>query len=130
MLRTMVFALPICVSTVVMAERCPAHSAVTLHGIILPQRMAFPIVRHQDAAKVRMPLEANSEEIEILAFVPICSGPNQGYRRDCGVASAQAHFQANALAPAERKQMVVHFEARLDGKAVQSGDVREKRKPQ
>src|SRR4051794_5188902 len=36
-----------------------------------PQRMTFPVVGQHDARKVRVPLEADAEEVIDLALVPV-----------------------------------------------------------
>ena len=50
------------------ADRCLA-SAIALHGIVLAQGMALPVVGHQDAAQIGMAFEADAEEIEDFALV-------------------------------------------------------------
>src|ERR1700692_704498 len=79
MLRTMVCSRPVAVCTVVMAQvgSSPNYkSARALHGIILAERVAFPIFREQQAAQVGVPFKPNAEEVEDLAFVPIRRRPN------------------------------------------------------
>ena len=90
--------------------------------------MTFPIVWHQDPPQVRVPFETNPEQIEILALVPIRRRPYGRNRRRRGIASRHANFQAHALATVQRKKVIIHFEARLDRKAVHRGYVREKGK--
>ena len=51
--------------------------AVALDGIILAQRMAFPVFRHHDARQVRMSVEANAEQVEDLALEEICARPDR-----------------------------------------------------
>src|SRR5512143_1408532 len=48
------------------------RDAVVLLGLdeVLAERMARPILRHQDAAQVRMPLERDAEQVEHLALLP------------------------------------------------------------
>src|SRR5277367_3768108 len=77
-----------------------------------------------------MAFKANAKEVVIFALVPVGGGPDSGDGMDGGVAAIQLHFQAQALAAIQRNQMIIHFEARLDGEAVHRGDVREKGKAQ
>src|SRR6202007_1558165 len=44
-------------------------SSVSLRRIILTQRVAFPVIGHQDAPQVRMAVEANAKKIVIFALV-------------------------------------------------------------
>src|SRR5512144_227437 len=39
--------------------------------VILAQRIALPVVRHQDAAQVRMPFEEDAEHVEDLPLAPV-----------------------------------------------------------
>ena len=44
------------------------HLAISLSGIILAQRMTFPIFRQKDSPQIRMSRELNSKEIEDFAL--------------------------------------------------------------
>ena len=66
--------------------------AKPLNGIILAERMSFPFVRHQDAAQVGMALEANAEQIETLALVPVGRGPDRRDRVHTGSAPGSRTF--------------------------------------
>src|SRR5947208_1892908 len=43
--------------------------------VILPQRMAFPALRHQQPAQVRMAIELDAEKVRGLSFVPVGCRP-------------------------------------------------------
>src|SRR5208337_3077959 len=44
------------------------HLAISPGGIILAQRVTFPIFWHEDSPQIRMPRELDSKEIEDFAF--------------------------------------------------------------
>ena len=46
------------------------HRQLDLHRVVLPQRIPFPVVRHQDAAQVGMAVEVEPEEVEQLRARP------------------------------------------------------------
>ena len=68
------------------------HLPVTLHGIVLAERMAFPIVRHHDAPQIRMSIEADSEQIEDFAFEVIRPRPNRVIDSTVGLDTLQANL--------------------------------------
>ena len=49
---------------------------VLLLFIIFPQRIPLPVRREKDAAEIRMIPEANSEQIEYLALMPVRCSPD------------------------------------------------------
>src|SRR3972149_4929585 len=49
--------------------------AAPLQRVILAQGVAFVILRHQDAAEVRVALEVHPVHVERLALGPVCRGP-------------------------------------------------------
>src|SRR5260221_4428234 len=105
MLRTMVCSGPVAVCTVVMARVRSSPNqklARALHGIILAQRKAFPIVREQHAPQIGVAIKPNAKEVEDLALVPIRSRPNGYDRLDDRIFSLQANPEANRFAPGER----------------------------
>src|SRR5258708_36780495 len=44
--------------------------------IILAQRVAFPVVLEQDANEVRVAVESDAHEVELLALVPVGGRPD------------------------------------------------------
>src|SRR5271154_5065604 len=89
MLRTIVFAVPIAVSTVVIAITYDLtyknHAKIlplALHRKIAAQRSPFELVGQENAAQVRVAFVTNSEQIENLAFQPIGALPDGHERID------------------------------------------------
>ena len=96
-----------------------------LHRVVLAQRVAFPVVGHQDAPQVGMPLEHDAEQVEHLALVPVrrsgrrvddASAPRARRRRPRTLhAEARAGgTPAPRASGAHRHEVVDHLEARLD----------------
>src|SRR5207249_8523564 len=44
--------------------------------IVLTQRVAFPVVLHEDAPVVRVAVEADAHQVEGLTLVPVCGRPD------------------------------------------------------
>src|SRR5664280_1263895 len=63
-------------------------------GVILAQRMPFPVVRHEDAAQIRMVEESYAEEVEDFALVPVRAAPDSGDGVDCGIHAPEAALEA------------------------------------
>src|SRR5579863_5068094 len=121
MLRTMVCSGPVAVCTVVMArvDLSPiAKSARALHGIVLAEGVAFPIVRQEHAFQIGVAFKANAHQVKYRAFMPVRGGPDGYDGLDDRISSRQAHAQANAVAPGNGQQMIIQLEARFDRKAV------------
>ena len=127
MLRTIVFVAPVAVSTVVIRSSFGIpdhrHVAIAFDGIVLPQRMSFPVVWQQDAPQVGMPREAYAEKVKNLAFQPICPRPDGNQRIHNCVRTGQANLETDFVAAGNRNQVVVQFETRLAGIAVNAGGI-------
>ena len=54
--------------------------------------MSLPIVRQQNAAEIRMPIENHTEEIECLPLVPVRCSPNACDTRHVSVFLIQQHL--------------------------------------
>src|SRR5262245_26751564 len=69
--------------------------AVVLLGLdeVLPERVPRPVLRHEDAAEVRMALEADAEEVEDLALFPFRVCPHAGEAREHGVVARRIGLQ-------------------------------------
>jgi hypothetical protein len=67
---------------------------VPVHRIILAQRMAFPIARHQDARRIGMIAETDAEHIEHFALIPVGGAPDTGDRIDLRLRFSEPAFQA------------------------------------
>jgi hypothetical protein len=85
--------------------------------------VSLPIVGKQNPAEAGMPLETNAEEIEDLALHPVGSGPDGGEGIGGGVAAGETHAQAKLFAAWDGGQLVIELKARLEGKAVNAGEV-------
>src|SRR6185503_3368483 len=60
---------------------------------ILAKRMSRPVLRHQDAAEVRMVLEGHAQEVEHLALLPVGGAPHVRDRRNDRVVAARVHLE-------------------------------------
>src|SRR5579883_385843 len=101
MLRTM-RRCPVAVWTVSRSAATSGGIAVSLilnsipgDGIILAQRMPFPIVGHHDAPQIGVIDEADAEEIENFALVPIRPAPHRCDRFDNRVGAAEPALQTD-----------------------------------
>ncbi len=56
--------------------------AVALDGIILAQRMTFPVFRHLNAPQIGMSVETDAEQIEDLALEEVGARPDRRERFD------------------------------------------------
>src|ERR1700745_2915022 len=72
-----------------------AHGLAALR-IVLAQRMAFPVVLHDQALQVGMAVEANAHQVELLALVPVRRRPHRYDARHV-VAVVDPHLEAHAL---------------------------------
>src|SRR6202795_981501 len=127
MLRTMACSGPVAVCTVVMAQvRTSPNQKSTraLHGIILAEQIAFPIVREQHAPQIGVPFKPYAQEVENLAFMPIRRRPNRYDGLDDRIFARQANSQANRIATGERQKMIIQLEAGFDGKSVHARNIR------
>jgi len=97
--------------------------AWSFRRIIAAQRSAFKVCRKKNAAEVGMTFELNGEEIEDFALEPVGAAPEGEERVNDGLLAANAGAQADAGAAGDGKKLVVEFEARLDGVAVDAGNV-------
>src|SRR5216683_7620942 len=128
MLRTMVFSRPVAVCTVVMAQVRSSQnrkSARALHGIILAERIAFPIVGQQHAPQIGVSFKPNAKEVKDFAFMPIRRRPNGYHRLGDRILARKMNPKTNRFTPGERQQMIIQFEAGFDGKSVHAGHVGE-----
>src|ERR1035438_1281210 len=91
-------------------------------GVILAQRMPFPIVRQHDAAQVGMVEEADAKEVEHFALVPVGAAPDSGDGIDYGIRTSEAALETQALVTLDAVQVIDDFETRFGGMAVHRGD--------
>src|SRR5690348_9241809 len=85
-------------------------------GVILAQWMSHPVVWHLDTPQVWMPGEANAEEVEDLALVPVRRRPDARHRRRLRLwllIVAYLNLETHDRASRERHQVIHHIVARL-----------------
>ena len=70
---------------------------VDLNRIVLPRRMAFPVVGHQDAAQIGMAVEVDAEQVADLALGPAHRWPDARQRRQRGIGAGHANLHAQPL---------------------------------
>ena len=87
--------------------------------------MSFPIIGKNDAAQIDVTRKANAKQIEDFALQPIGAWPYGDKRIDDRIFAVKADFQPQAVAAGDGNQFVVQFEARLMGKAVHAGGIRQ-----
>src|SRR6185437_1077355 len=98
MLRTIGWAGPTGISRVVVfiIQALSASLAETCNGIIFSEGVSLPFIRHQNAAKIGMAVEANTKKIERLALMPVGRGPNRRDGMHDGIPTRQPDFHAKA----------------------------------
>src|SRR6516162_6688361 len=79
-------------------------------GVVLPERVAFPVVREEDAAKVGMTVEDDPEHVVALALHPAGAPVERGQRRTARLAGAQP----GAHRDDERRVEVLHAAEHLE----------------
>ena len=89
---------------------CTQASSCCQDRVVLPQRVALPLVRHQDPAHVRVPGEFDAEHVEHFALQPV------GRQVDAGgggglEAVGDAGLDADALVAGKAVKDVDQFEA-------------------
>src|SRR5258705_5904831 len=84
------------------------RDAVVLLGLdeVLAERMARPVLRHEDAAEVGMAREGDAEEIEHLALLPVGVAPDVRHRGDDRIVAARVHLEHELMAERVRQQVV------------------------
>src|SRR5262245_55936655 len=80
-------------------------------GVVLPERVAFPVVREKDASKVGMAVEDDPEHVVALALHPVGAAVERGQRRTVRLASAQAGAQRDRQRRLEVLEAAEHLEA-------------------
>src|SRR6185312_7898742 len=85
--------------------------------------MAGPVVGHHDACEARMAGEVDAEEIEDLALIEVCGGPDAGDGGDAEVGGVEAYSDAQALLERVREDCVGELDARFLRIPVHGGEV-------
>src|SRR6185369_7484020 len=91
---------------------------------VLAERMARPVLRHEDAAKVRVAREVHAEEVEHLALLPVGRAPDARHRHDDGIVARRVHLQNEGVSQRIREQVVDDLDVPLL-RVVDAGEVRE-----
>ena len=92
--------------------------------IVLAQRIAFPVVRAEDPAEVRMAGEIDPDQVVRLALVPIRRRPKIGDARDARLITRREHLDREAVAMIEAPQ-VVHARQFVIGDVIDARVTRE-----
>ena len=101
-------------------RRVDLRRHLDLHRVVLAQRMAFPVLGHQQPPQVAVPVEDDAEQVPHLALEPVGGRPDAASRRHVRVLAARG-APSGAAARAERRcdtQVVDDLEARLARPAV------------
>src|ERR1035437_1687360 len=91
----------------------PLYLSVAFDGIVLAQRMAFPVFRHHDPREARMAGKVDAEEVEYFALVKVRRGPDRGDRIDGEVSRFKPYNEAHALFQPVREDVIRELKARL-----------------
>src|SRR5665213_3829356 len=100
-----------------------AMLAVSLHRVVLAERVAVPVVGHHDAGEARMAGEAHAEEVEDFALVEVGGRPDGGDAVDVRDVAVDAGDDADALLQTHAEDRVRDLEARLGGVPVDGGHI-------
>src|SRR5262249_42094009 len=68
--------------------------------------MAYKLRMCEDSTQVRMSFELDAEQVESLAFGPICSFPNVDSSVDGGIIAGYRHFQPQPMLIGEREHVI------------------------
>src|SRR5215472_10182338 len=92
------------------------------HRVVFPQRIAFPVFGKHDPPQVWMVPEANAEQVERLALIPV-SRPVDGNRGfDFRIRAGNACLQPEAALVRHGLQVINDFKARLGGISIDAGN--------
>src|SRR5262249_21959134 len=92
--------------------------------VVFAERIAVPVVRHQDAAEVRMGVEGDAEQVVHLALGPVRVG-KEGRDRGDRLVLADTHPQEDPPGPAKRAKGVKEVQRVLPGRIIDPEKVRE-----
>src|SRR5882762_10596960 len=84
------------------------RDAVVLLGLdeVLAQRVSRPVLRHEDAAEIGMPLEGHAQEVEDLPLLPLGVAPDARDARHDGSVAGRVHLEGEEVAVAIGVEMV------------------------
>jgi hypothetical protein len=96
-----------------------------LHRVVFAQRIAVPVLGHQQTPRIRMAVEGDPEQIPHLALEPVRRGPEIADRRHVRIGTVERHLHAQTQAVGDRHEDVDQFEARLARPEIDGGDLGE-----
>ena len=99
-----------------------------LHRIVLAQRIAFPVLRHQQPPQIGMAVEHDAEQVPDFALEPVGRRPDAADRRDVRVVAVQPHLHAQPQPVRDRDEEVDDLEARLARPEIDRGQLGEQRR--
>src|SRR3989442_13267781 len=82
-------------------------------GVVLPQRVALPVLAEEDAPQVRVPVEDQPEQVVALALVPVRTAVEAGERRTMDPAGAEPALRRHGETRVEILDAAEHFEPLL-----------------
>src|SRR5437899_8791781 len=84
------------------------RDAVVLLGLdeVLAQGVSRPVLRHEDAAEIGMPLEGHTQEVEDLTLLPLGVAPDARDARHDGSVAGRVHLEGEEVAVAIGVEMV------------------------
>src|SRR5688572_3687872 len=88
------------------------------HGEVAPLRIALVVLRHEDAAHVRMAVEHDAEHVEHLALLEVRGGVDVDDGRHVRVVHSEPGADVEAVDALHREQLVVNAEPRLGREVV------------
>ena len=83
-------------SSVTCSGSVASRRHLDLHRIVLAQRIAFPVLRHQQPPRIGMAVEHDAEQIPDFALEPVGRRPDAAHRRHVRVVAVQPHLQPQA----------------------------------
>src|SRR5947199_1772936 len=105
--------------------RC-AILAISLHWVILTERMTFPVLGHHDAPHIWVSHKAHTEKIEDLEFEEVRGSPQTHERFDRRVSPWKLGDYADSFFSRVCEQAINHFKARLRREDVDASNVYKK----
>src|SRR5882724_7437458 len=81
-----------------------------LHLIIFQQRIAFPIVRQQNTAMIRMVFEVHAEEVIRFPLMPLGGVPDITHRWDHSIVTRHLDLERDFMAQGRGVKVVDHAE--------------------
>src|ERR1700687_203561 len=97
-----------------------------LYGIVLPQRVAFPVLGHQQPARIRVTIEGDAEEVPHLTLQPVGRRPETAEGREASVRAMQLDLHTQPQPMRDGDEEVDELEAGLTRPEIDGREVGEK----